>query len=104
VQRLLEHEARRPQPVLRQAVPGAAGIDHPVITGAGHCLQEDSGEQLGTIIADSSTPTPHATDQRRPEHAGQCATSDLRQVRIETSSAGSCDKRMNSGGLSKRDF
>ena len=39
-------------PVLQQAVPGAAGIDHPVITGAGHFLQEDSGEQLGTIIAD----------------------------------------------------
>jgi haloalkane dehalogenase len=39
-------------PVLEGAVPGAAGIDHPVITGAGHFLQEDAGEQLGTIIAD----------------------------------------------------
>jgi haloalkane dehalogenase len=39
-------------PVLKRAVPGAAGIDHPVITGAGHFLQEDAGEQLGTIIAD----------------------------------------------------
>jgi haloalkane dehalogenase len=39
-------------PVLRRAVPGAAGIDHPVITGAGHFLQEDAGEQLGAIIAD----------------------------------------------------
>jgi haloalkane dehalogenase len=42
-------------PVLKPAVPavpGAAGIDHPVITGAGHFLQEDAGEQLGTVIAD----------------------------------------------------
>jgi haloalkane dehalogenase len=38
-------------PVFRRAVPGTAGIDHPVITGAGHFLQEDAGEQLGTIIA-----------------------------------------------------
>ena len=38
-------------PVLRRSVPGAAGIDHPVIAGAGHFLQEDAGEQLGTIIA-----------------------------------------------------
>ena len=39
-------------PVLKQTVPGAAGIDHPVITGAGHFLQEDAGERLGTVIAD----------------------------------------------------
>jgi haloalkane dehalogenase len=39
-------------PVLERAVPGAAGIDHPVITGPGHFLQEDAGEQLGTVIAD----------------------------------------------------
>jgi haloalkane dehalogenase len=39
-------------PVLRRAVPGTAGIEHPVITGAGHFLQEDAGEQFGTIIAD----------------------------------------------------
>ena len=37
--------------VLKQSVPGAAGIDHPVLTGAGHFLQEDAGEQLGTVIA-----------------------------------------------------
>jgi haloalkane dehalogenase len=39
-------------PVLEHTVPGAAGIDHPVITGAGHFLQEDVGEQLGTVVAD----------------------------------------------------
>ncbi|HEX5494113.1 MAG TPA: haloalkane dehalogenase [Mycobacteriales bacterium] len=36
---------------LRQAVPGAAGLDHPVVSGAGHFLQEDAGERLGQIIA-----------------------------------------------------
>jgi haloalkane dehalogenase len=39
-------------PVLKRTVPGAAGIDQPVITGAGHFLQEDAGELLGTVIAD----------------------------------------------------
>jgi haloalkane dehalogenase len=39
-------------PVLRRTVPGAAGIDHPVIAGAGHFLQEDAGERLGAVIAD----------------------------------------------------
>jgi haloalkane dehalogenase len=39
-------------PVLKRTIPGAAGIDHPVITGAGHFLQEDAGERLGTVIAD----------------------------------------------------
>jgi haloalkane dehalogenase len=37
-------------PVLRKTVPGAAGRDHPVITGAGHFLQEDAGERLGSEI------------------------------------------------------
>jgi len=39
-------------PVLKRTIPGATGIDHPVITGAGHFLQEDAGERLGTVIAD----------------------------------------------------
>jgi haloalkane dehalogenase len=37
-------------PILKRAIPGAAGIDHPVIEGAGHFLQEDAGEQLGEVI------------------------------------------------------
>lgn len=36
-------------PVLRQ-VPGAAGVEHPTIEGAGHFLQEDAGERLGEEI------------------------------------------------------
>jgi haloalkane dehalogenase len=39
-------------PVLKGVIPGAAGRDHPVIAGAGHYLQEDAGEELGTVIAD----------------------------------------------------
>ena len=39
-------------PVLKGTVPGAAGLEHPVIEGAGHFLQEDAGERLGTVIAE----------------------------------------------------
>jgi haloalkane dehalogenase len=39
-------------PVLRRTVPGAAGLDHPVLEGAGHFLQEDAGERFGAVIAD----------------------------------------------------
>ena len=38
-------------PVLRHAVPGAAGLAHPVLAGAGHFLQEDAGQALGRIVA-----------------------------------------------------
>lgn len=38
-------------PILRAAVPGAAGIEHPTIAGAGHFLQEDAGDLLGREIA-----------------------------------------------------
>ena len=38
-------------PALRKTVPGAAGLDHPVLGGAGHFLQEDAGERLGAVIA-----------------------------------------------------
>jgi len=38
-------------PLLKQAIPGAAGLEHPVITGAGHFLQEDAGQRLGEVIA-----------------------------------------------------
>jgi haloalkane dehalogenase len=39
-------------PILKKVVPGAAGLEHPVIEGAGHFLQEDAGERLGAVIAD----------------------------------------------------
>src|SRR5215469_45894 len=48
-------------PILKTAVPGAAGLDHPVIEGAGHFLQEDAGDRLGTVIADFIRQTPRKT-------------------------------------------
>jgi haloalkane dehalogenase len=39
-------------PVLRRAVPGAHGFDHPVLEGAGHFLREDAGVRLGEVIVD----------------------------------------------------
>jgi haloalkane dehalogenase len=38
-------------PVLRRSVPGADGIEHPTLEGAGHFLQEDAGERLGQLVA-----------------------------------------------------
>jgi haloalkane dehalogenase len=37
-------------PILQKAMAGAAGIEHPVIEGAGHFLQEDAGPALGRAI------------------------------------------------------
>jgi len=37
-------------PVLRRAMPGAAGREHPTISGAGHFLQEDAGPALATAV------------------------------------------------------
>ncbi len=39
-------------PVLKRAIPGAAGLEHPVIAGAGHFLQEDAGPRLAQVVAD----------------------------------------------------
>lgn len=38
--------------IFRREMRGAQGIDHPLIEGAGHFLQEDAGEQLAHHIAD----------------------------------------------------
>lgn len=37
--------------VFKAAIPGARGVDHPTIEGAGHFLQEDAGVRLGEAIA-----------------------------------------------------
>jgi haloalkane dehalogenase len=37
-------------PVFTHLVPGAQGVEHPVITGAGHFLQEDAGDRLAREI------------------------------------------------------
>ena len=38
-------------PVLRRSMAGAHGLEHPVVEGAGHFLQEDAGQRLGEIVA-----------------------------------------------------
>ena len=38
--------------IFAQAMRGAQGIDHPVVRGAGHILQEDAGEELAKHIVD----------------------------------------------------
>ena len=38
-------------PILKRAMRGAQGLDHPVIAGAGHFLQEDAGEELAGHVA-----------------------------------------------------
>ncbi len=38
--------------VFQERVPGARGLLHPTITGAGHFLQEDAGAELGRVVAD----------------------------------------------------
>ncbi|MGI9156612.1 MAG: haloalkane dehalogenase [Marmoricola sp.] len=38
-------------PILQRSMHGAAGLEHPVIQGAGHFLQEDAGERLGEVVA-----------------------------------------------------
>lgn len=39
-------------PILRTSIPGAAGLEHPVIEHAGHFLQEDAGARLGQVVAE----------------------------------------------------
>jgi haloalkane dehalogenase len=41
--------------LLRDAIPGAKGQPHTTITGAGHFLQEDKGEELARIVVDFMT-------------------------------------------------
>jgi len=38
-------------PILRAHVPGARGLHHPTLAGAGHFLQEDAGTELGRLVA-----------------------------------------------------
>jgi haloalkane dehalogenase len=38
--------------VFRTRMPGASGREHPTISGAGHFLQEDAGEELGRVVAE----------------------------------------------------
>ncbi len=51
-------------PILQRAMPGAAGREHPTITGAGHFLQEDAGPVLAGHVAAFIASTPGS----RTEH------------------------------------
>jgi haloalkane dehalogenase len=42
-------------PVLRRAMAGAQRLEHPVLEGAGHFLQEDAGARLGEVVAELVT-------------------------------------------------
>lgn len=44
--------------VLRADIPGCAGQAHTTITGAGHFLQEDKGEELARVVAEFVAATP----------------------------------------------
>ncbi|WP_327090681.1 haloalkane dehalogenase [Nonomuraea sp. NBC_01738] len=44
-------------PILMKTMAGASGLAHPIITGAGHFLQEDAGTELGRHIAAFVTAT-----------------------------------------------
>jgi haloalkane dehalogenase len=35
---------------LQRAIPGAHGVEHVTLTGAGHFLQEDAGERLAEVV------------------------------------------------------
>jgi haloalkane dehalogenase len=45
----------------QEAVPGARGLDHPVVKGAGHFIQETHGPELARIIVDLIAKTPTAS-------------------------------------------
>jgi haloalkane dehalogenase len=45
-------------PILKQAMPGSHGRKHPVITNAGHFLQEDAGRELAARIVEFIADTP----------------------------------------------
>ncbi|QWF80243.1 haloalkane dehalogenase [Amycolatopsis sp. CA-230715] len=38
-------------PILQRSMKGAEGVEHPIIAGAGHFLQEDAGAELAEVIA-----------------------------------------------------
>jgi haloalkane dehalogenase len=38
--------------VLKESIPGAQGQPHTTITGGGHFLQEDRGEELANVVVD----------------------------------------------------
>ncbi len=52
--------------VFQSLVPGAAGQPHTTITGAGHFLQEDKGEELARVVVDFISHTSEGDQARSP--------------------------------------
>jgi haloalkane dehalogenase len=44
--------------IFQERVPGAGGLTHKTIEGAGHFLQEDKGEAFAAVIVDFMVKTP----------------------------------------------
>ena len=57
-------------PILKRPVPGAAGIEHPVLTGAGHFLQDDAGARLAAEIVAFVAAHPADPADPHPPSAG----------------------------------
>src|SRR6058998_1718429 len=51
--------------LLREAIPGTRGQPHTIITGAGHFLQEDKGEELTRVVLDFIRRTAVSKGDRR---------------------------------------
>lgn len=70
-------------PLFADLIPGARGIEHPTIEGAGHFLREDDGERLGHAIAAfvQETPWPTRPLRRQPSHRRPYSGTRLGQCR-----------------------
>ena len=58
-------------PILQRQLAGAQGIEHPVIAGAGHFLQEDAGPELAEAIVGSSPAPGELSRATRDGHRSQ---------------------------------
>lgn len=45
-------------PILQRTIPGAAGLEHPTISNAGHFLQEDAPAELADVVRDFCLSSP----------------------------------------------
>src|SRR6266480_194129 len=67
-------------PVLKDTVPGAAGLEHPVIEGAGHFLQQDAGDVVTKL-------SPHPVADTVSELTGMISAKGIRLFAVIDQSA-----------------